>query len=236
MEGVHRLWREAAAVSVSGRFAVHLDARPIRLSSGATLLVSSRRLAEAIVEEWAALPPGTVIRREHIPLTRLAGTLQERIVPDPEPAISALSSFGTTELLCYPASGPEALVRREQALWQPWLDWAREALGAALRVTSGVMPIAQSEETLAALRRAVAQSDGPTLAALGVAVPALGSLILGLAMVRGEIDTTEAMRAAFVDERFQAECWGEDAEAAARRGEIAAEVATAERFARLAQA
>lgn len=236
MEGVHRLWREAAAVSVSDGFAVHLDDRPIRLAGGATLLVSSRRLAEAIVEEWAALPPGSRIRRQHIPLTRLAGTLQERIAPDPEPTIAALSAFGATELLCYRASGPEALVRREQALWQPWLDWAQEALGAALLVTRGVMPIAQSEAALAALRRAVARSDGPALAALGVAVPALGSLILGLALIRGEIGTEGAMRAAFVDELFQAECWGEDAEAAARRDAIAAEVATAERFARLARA
>lgn len=236
MEGRRRLWRAAGAVGVTGGFAVHLDERPIRLSGGATLLVASRRLAEAIVEEWASLAEGATIRPGHIPLTRLAGTLQERIAPDPEPTISALCRFGATELLCYRASGPEALVQREQALWQPWLDWAREELGAALRVTSGVMPLTQSEATLAALRRAVARSDGPALAALGVAVPALGSLILGLAMVRGEIDAGEAMRAAFVDELFQAECWGEDALAAARRGEIAAEVAMAERFARLARA
>lgn len=236
MEGVRRVWRNTEVAQVTGGFAITLDGRPIRLSSGATLLISSRRLGDAIAEEWANPAHGATIRREQILLTRLAGTLQERIAPDPEPTIAALSAYGATEMICYRASGPEALARREQALWQPWLDWARETLGAALEVTTGVMPIAQPEAPLAALRRAVAQSDGPALAALGVTVPALGSLILGLAVVRGEIGVAEAAAAGFVDELFQAECWGEDAHAAERRAEITSEVAMAERFVRLARA
>ena len=44
------------------------------------------------------------------------------------------------------------------------------------------MPVAQDPQALAALAQAVAAHAPTGLAALGVAVPALGSLVLGLAM------------------------------------------------------
>ena len=59
-----------------------------------------------------------------VPLTRLAGTAQERIAPDPEPVVLELARYGEADLLCYRAEGPEALAQRQHAQWQPWLDWA----------------------------------------------------------------------------------------------------------------
>ena len=68
------------------------------------------------------------------------------------------------------------------------------------------------------------------LAALGIAVPALGSLVLGLALAEGRLDGAAAHALGALDELFQAEQWGEDAEAAARRAAIAADIALAARF------
>ena len=66
-----------------------------------------------------------------------------------------------------------------------------------------------------------------------MAVPALGSLVLGLAMSEGRLDAATAHALGALDELFQAEQWGEDAEAAARRAAIAADVALAARFLQL---
>jgi chaperone required for assembly of F1-ATPase len=44
-----------------------------------------------------------------------------------------------------------------------------------------------------------------------------GSALLALAVARGFLSPEDAWRAAHVDEDFQAERWGADAEAAARR-------------------
>lgn len=235
-KAARRVWQEACVVAEEGGFAVRLDGRAIRLPGGAALVLASRRLAEAIAREWTSRPVGETIGPRDIPLTRMAGTAQARIAPDPKPMIAALSAFGATDLICYRATGPEALVRREEALWQPWIDWARVELGAALRVTSGVMPVDQDPAPLAALSRAVASCDVAALAALADVVPALGSLVLGLAVVRNLIGAPEAATAAFADEIFQAECWGEDEVAAARRAEITAEVAVAAQFVSLARA
>jgi chaperone required for assembly of F1-ATPase len=117
--------------------------------------------------------------------------------------------------------------------WQPWLDWAATAYDAPLRVNRGVAYVKQHRGSIAALRGAVAALDVPALAALGVAVPALGSLVLGLAMSEGRLDAATAHALGALDELFQAEQWGEDAEAAARRAAIAADVALAARFLQL---
>ena len=56
------------------------------------------------------------------------------------------------------------------------------------------------------------------------------ALILTLALTHGALDAAEAHRISLVDEHFQEEFWGLDAETAARRQRIAAEVAEAARL------
>ena len=69
-----------------------------------------------------------------------------------------------------------------------------------------------------------------SLAALGVAVPALGSLVPGLALAEGRLEAATAHSLGCLDELFQAEAWGEDAEAAARRRAIADDIGLAARY------
>ena len=204
----------------------------MRLPGGAPLLVQSRALAEAIAAEWqfAGAAPGGTMSYDDVGLTRLAGTLQERIAPDPVPMMVELARYGQTDLLCYRASHPEALVRRQEESWQPWLNWAEQAVGAHLRVTEGVMPVSQESRALAALAEAVAAQDPPALAALGIAVPALGSLVLGLAMAAGRLDARSAHQLACLDEIFQEELWGRDPATAECRRIQGDEVALAGRF------
>ena len=166
---------------------------------------------------------------------RRAGTARERIAPDPSPTIDAIARYAESDLLCYRAETPPKLVERQARAWQPWLDWAAHAHDAPLRVAIGIAPIRQHRDSIAALRRAVAAHDPLGLAGLGIAVPALGSLVLGLALAEGRLDPAEAHALGALDELFQAELWGEDAEAAARRRGIADDIALAARFMRLAR-
>ncbi|HTW26457.1 MAG TPA: ATP12 family protein [Acetobacteraceae bacterium] len=233
-----RFWREASVGERNGGSTIQLDGRPLRLPGGAPLRVDGRALAEAIAAEWQAAggAVGGEMSYEDVPLTRLAGTAQERIAPDPEGTIDGLARYGESELLCYRATGPDALVHRQRTQWQPWLDWAARSLDANLLVTAGVMPVVQDKQALKALRSAVAAYDAYGLAGLGLAVPALGSLVLGLALGQGRLDAAAAQALATLDERFQAELWGEDAEAAARQRRIGEEVALADRFMTLSRA
>lgn len=226
-----RFWDIATIAPDPAGHAILLDGRPMRLPGGAVLRVGPARLAAAIAAEWqqAGGAKGGEMSFADTPLTRIAGTAQERIAPDPTPTILALARYGETDLLCHRAEAPETLVRRQHEGWQPWLDWAARQLDAPLRVGVGIVALDQPPDSLAALRRAVAALDPLGLAALGVAVPALGSLVLGLALAAGALEAATAHRLGALDALYQAEIWGEDAEAVASRAAVQADIALAGR-------
>ena len=228
-----RFWDQATVLAEDeGGYSVRLDGRPVRLPGGTPLRVGSPAMAAAVAEEWNAVGGGAKggeMRMEELPLTRLLGTAQERIAPDPAPMVEGLAKYGETDLLCYRAD--EARLAEQQAeAWQPLLDWLALQHDAPLRVTSGIMPVSQDPEALAALRRAVAAHGAEELAALGTLVPSLGSIVLALAVTGGRIGAEEAHRLSILDELFQERLWGLDEEAAKRRARIAADVAVAGRF------
>jgi len=149
--------------------------------------------------------------------------------------VQGIAEYAAADLLCYRAEDAR-LAAIEALEWDPWLEWSATTLGARLLTSTGIIHVTQPEASRAALRDAVAGLDPYGLTALANVVPALGSLVLGLALVRGEIDAAEAHRLSLIDELFQEEFWGRDDEALARRGKIGAEIALAERLLQLARA
>jgi len=227
-----RFWDIAAVEAVSGGHAVLLDGKRMHLPGGSVLRVVSANLAHAIAAEWQAAGgvKGGEMSYADTPLTRIAGTAEERIAPDPVPTIDALAAYAESDLLYYRAEAPEALIQRQARNWQPWLDWAALTFDAPLKTTVGIAYVSQDPSSLRALRQALTRYDPVTLAALGVAVPLLGSLVLGLAMAENQLDAKTAYEIGAIDEFFQVEFWGEDSEAAARRTAIAADIALAGRL------
>lgn len=227
-----RFWESVALAPQPGGFGVMLDGKPLRIPGGGPLLVESPRLAGAVAAEWAAAGGGAkdgAMSMAELPLTRLAGTAQDRIAADPAPMVEGLVKYAETDLLCYRAAD-ERLAAWQAAEWQALLDWAALQHDAPLRVTTGIMPVPQDPVALAGLRRAVAALGPMQLVALGVLVPAFGSLVLALAVVEGRLAAAEAHRLAILDECFQEEFWGLDAEAAERRRRIAEDVAVIARL------
>lgn len=227
-----RFWETAEAVAEADGWAVTLDGKPVRVPGGGFLSLPTRALAQAVAAEWQAAggAVGGEMSYADLPLTRLAGTAQERIVPDPGPVVLELARYAQSDLLCYRAEAPQSLVEQQAAQWQPWLDWVARTHGAALLVTAGIVHVTQPEVAVAKLITAVALLDPYRLAGLGVLVPSFGSLVLGLAVAQGALAASEAHEVATLDERHQAAFWGWDDEAAARMARMAEDVAVAGRF------
>ena len=101
------------------------------------------------------------------------------------------------------------------------MAWAAERYGARLAVTTAITPLAQAADALAALRRAVAAHDDFALAGLSLATRSFGSLVIALALRERRLGADDAAHASLVDERYQIERWGEDAELAARCARVA---------------
>ncbi len=155
-------------------------------------------------------------------------------VGDDRPSIVAfILKYAGTDLLCYRAGEPAELQDRQQETWQPLLDWAAAAFRARLVVTEGIAPVDQPADALSNLQAAVEALDDRALAALAVVVQACGSLIIGLGVINGQMDAGEAMLASQLDERFQAEKWGEDDDDIKRRDALEGEIQAAVDFLKL---
>lgn len=232
-----RFWDQVTLRQDEAGYAILLDGRPMHLPNGGVLHVGPAALAEAIAAEWrlAGGAKGGDMSFADTPLTRLAGTAQERIRPDPDPIIDAIARYGESDLLCYRVETPPELAVRQAQRWQPWLDWVATTHDAPLRVTAGLGYVKQHRDSITALRRVVAGLDPYALAALGVAVPALGSLVLGLAMAAEALDAATAHALGALEELYQEEQWGPDDEAVARRQNVATDIALAEQVLRLSR-
>jgi chaperone required for assembly of F1-ATPase len=225
---VKRIYRKAEPVPAEGGHGVALDGRLVKTPGRRDLIVPSPTLAAAIAAEWDS--QHGEIRRETMPLTRLAGTTIDRDAAQREAVVRKIADYAGTDLVCYRAAHPPALAARQQAVWQPLLDWAVERYAAPLTVTSGVIPSSQPAASLAALTAAVAAYEDFALTALHAATVACGSLIIALALLEGRLDAAEAFIASQLDESFQIEAWGEDKEQADRLTALSAEIAAAARF------
>jgi chaperone required for assembly of F1-ATPase len=212
-----RFWTTATADRREGGHGVILDARPLRTPEKREMVLPTSALANAVAAEWNA--QGEKIVYATMPMTRMANTAIDRVSARHGHVAAHLARYGETDLLCYRAEdGPRGLAGRQAAAWDPLLDWAADTLGARLRPTKGVMPISQPSEALDRLSQVVAGHSAFELTALHDLVTHSGSLVLGLAVARGELAADEAWARSRIDEEWQAELWGRDdeAEAAAR--------------------
>ena len=209
-----RFYQETGVVEAEGGFAVTLDGKPIRTTSGRRVVVPSHALAEAVAAEWAA--QSETIDPVTMPLTRLANSVVEGVVDRVEDAVEDLAKYFHSDLLFYRAGHPEGLVAREAAHWDPVLFWAAAELGAHFILSEGIMHVKQPDEAVAAARAAL-PDDAWSVAALHMVTTLTGSALLALALLHGARDADQVWAGAHVDEDWNIEQWGADEEATARR-------------------
>ncbi|MGC2414383.1 MAG: ATP12 family protein [Stellaceae bacterium] len=225
---MRRVYAAVDTRPVEGGWGITLDGKPMRTPIKNALVLPSAALAAAIAAEWDAQQGE--IRSSTMPLFRLAATAIDRTPAQRDLIVEEVAGYAGTDLLCYRAEHPPALAALQHAVWQPLIDWATQRYGARLAVTSGVVPAAQSPAAMRAFAAAVAAQDDFRLTALHTLTACCGSIVIALALMDGRLDTNAAFAASQLDETFQIEAWGEDAEAAARRSNIAADIEAAARF------
>ena len=231
---------EAAGIARFGAgFALTLDGRVAKTPAKADLILPSAVSAEALAAEWRA--QGQRIDFAAMPLTRLAFTAIDGVARDRAAVIDEIAKYAETDLVCYRAAEPAALVGAQAAAWDPVLDFAAMQLGARLFCAEGVVFVAQPAEARAAIRARIAAIGAGAaapflLAALSVMTALTGSVLIALALAEGALSLEQAWAAAHVDEDFQIQRWGADDEAMARRRQRFADMAAAATLWRLSRA
>jgi chaperone required for assembly of F1-ATPase len=209
-----RFYAHAGVAGTEGGFVITLDDKPIRTPSGRQVIVPVREIAGAIAGEWNAqqefIDPLTM------PFTRFANSVVEAVVDRADAVTEDIAKYFRSDLLCYRAGHPAALVARQAALWDPVLFWAANALGAHFILAEGIVHVRQPDAAIAAARAALPW-DPWSIAALHVVTTLTGSALLALALFHRVIDADRTWTAAHVDEDWNIEKWGVDEEVAARR-------------------
>jgi chaperone required for assembly of F1-ATPase len=217
-----RFYKTVAADRTDDGWRILLDGKPVLTPGRHTLLLPTPALADAVAAEWRN--QGEEIDPVSMPMLRLANTVLDGVSANRADVIAAVLRFGEHDLLCYRAEAPAGLAARQQAEWNPLLNWAAENYGARLSVTSGVGHVAQEPAALAALEGAIAAMDDFALAGLHVIASITGSLVLALALVEGALNPAQAFQLSRLDELHQAESWGTDAEADKRTQRLGREI------------
>jgi len=210
-----RFYQDVAVKDDGAGAAPLLDGKKVRTPAKAQLVLPTRALAEAVAEEWRA--QGERIDPATMPLTKLAISAIDGVVGREQAVIDDIAAHAGSDLLCYRAQAPDGLVAAQRKHWDPVLAWAEDALAAPLVLGEGVVHVAQPQASLDAVKAALVDRDGFSLAALHVLTGLTGSALLGLAVALGRLTPEQAWEAAHVDEDWQIGQWGEDHEAAQRR-------------------
>lgn len=214
-----------------GQSSLLLDGKPVRTPGKALFVLPSHALAEAIAEEWRG--QGTRIDPATMPLTKLANSVIDGVAGREAAVVDDILSYAGSDLLCYRGEGPKGLVALQTKHWDPIVAWAKQDLGAPMRLAEGVIHIGQSQASLDALKQRLINFDRWSLGPLHVMTGLAGSALLGLAVALQRLSPEEAWSAAHVDEDWQISKWGEDEEARHRRGRRWRDFAAAARMLKL---
>lgn len=222
-----RFWREVTVVG-DGPFGVALDGRTVQTPARAPLSVATRPLAQAIAAEWCAVEGA--VKPASMPITGLANAAIDLMTIDHSGHAARLAAYAGSDLICYRANEPEALVARQAAAWDPLIAWAQARFDVAPVITAGVLPVTQPDAVVARVHAALAALGPFGLAACAQLVSISGSALLALALVDGALDVDAAWAAATIDEAWSAERWGADDDAAASLASKEAAFRAAHRF------
>ncbi len=229
-----RFYREAAAVRGDDGWHVALDGRLVRTQGGHALVLPNEGMARLLAAEWQ--DQGEDIDPAGFTMRDLADYAIDVVAPARDAAVAALLRYAETDTLCYRADPDEPLWKRQQEVWEPLLASCEAREGIRLQRVSGVIHRAQDPAALAVLRARLNTFDAFTLAALTTLTSLAASLVIGLAALEPEADGELLWDAANLEEDWQVELWGRDAEAEARRAKRKRDFMAAVDFARAASA
>ena len=203
------------SASVTESLGIALDGKAVKTPLKVPLVLPNRALAEAVAAEWESQKE--FINLHAMPLTKLANTAIDRAVSEKPKIAAEILEFAGSDMVCYRADSPESLVSRQSTHWDPVVSWAKSELKASFVTVNTMTHKRQSTAALQALETHITALDPFSFTAVHNLTTLTGSALLATMAAMDAISADAAWAAANVDEDWQIETWGEDAEAMVRR-------------------
>ena len=228
IQPVRRFWDKVRIVENEDGFSITLDDKPVRTPGKRILVVPNHALAEALSTEW--INQSDVVEPGQMPLTRNASSTVDDVILRRAEVIEEVVRYGATDLVCYRATDPPELVERQIVGWLPLIEWIASKFEIRLQIVSTILPVAHSQATIDKFRIAVSAFDDFPLTGLHAATAACGSLVIALGLAHGQLNAELAWSLSLLDETYQLEHWGQDAEAVNRRARLLTDIKVASQF------
>lgn len=143
--------------------------------------------------------------------------------------INSLMKYAPTDMLLF-WGADENLQKKQEKEWSPILEWARKEFGEKYKTTTGLVVANENEKMGDKFIAFLNELSDKQLAAFYLAALNMRSVLLASALIRGKINSEQAFKAAYLEELFQADAWGKDAEAESKRQERKQELIDIEKF------
>lgn len=185
-------------------YQILLDGKAVKTKDGQNLVAPNEHIASSVVQEWSN--QGDTIEPDTMPFTQILSTKIDRVRHQRNEMTDMLLKYLDTDLICYLASEPDELVKRQNELWSPVRGWFQKDFGTEghpLKTTTGLAALSQDEIYAKNVRSYIQSLDNDHFTFLQIIIASAGSLILGLAFICGFADEEHVLNACFVEEDFK---------------------------------
>ena len=205
---------------------ISINGKEMRTASDVVLTLPNIEISHAIAAESRS-GGGPVFNSRIAPLTWLAAKAL-----DCPPGIleDELVAWGNSDLVCYRTENPAELAELQYQRWQPLVDWIALHHDMPLKLTRGILPIEQPAAVERSVRKVIEGCDKFCTAALHTVAAQTRSMVIGAAVVSGQINATTAYKSAMLEELYSLEVWGEDPQARKRLDHVRDLLMATERF------
>ena len=208
---IKRFYKSVSISSEPSGYWIKLDDKPIRSPRNEIIECTSKEIAMRFANEWEK--QDEFIDYLTMPITRILNAAVDGVSDNITAVIETICSYASSDMICYRATGPEKLVVRQQQEWDPILRWLQESLGLVFEITTGILPIEQSADSIQKVKNLLQEYGSIQLAALHTVTTLGGSILLALALEKKAFEPETIWQAINLEEDWNIEHWGQDTEA-----------------------
>ena len=214
--------------SSENNYCIQINNKMAKTPNGNLIELPTLKLAKIILKDFQSKKskmPANIVS----PI-RLTNTAIDKLVTNNYAYIEQLSLYLNSDVVCYFASSPNDLVKKQNKNWLPMIRFMQDVYNINILYTSKISAISQPKDSLAKLKEILKSKNCFELSAIGVLVQLTNSIIISLALVNDKINAKDAYEISNLEEIYQSSFWGKDEEAFTRLKAISIDIKNVKKY------
>ena len=174
------------------------------------------------MKEWDQ--SSDIINTDDLVFYGLLSTAIDKVREEKNSYINDIINFIDTDLICYRADSPIDLVSHQNKHWYPIILLIEKYINTNVSIFKGVMPSQQSSKVHHRFKNLIVELSDVQISVLHRITNLVGSVFLSLCILKKDLTNKQAFELSFLDELWQAENWGYEEDASAKRKKVRTEL------------